>query len=73
MERLISAIESLAPLERLAVLHANNLAAAQTLLERVRPCLAPASFPPILTDVTAIVGTHAGPGAVGAAIVQAPA
>lgn len=72
MDKLVEVIESLAPLDRLAVLHANNPAAAQVLAERVTHCLAPGNTAtPILTDVTAIVGTHAGPGAVGAAIVPA--
>jgi DegV family protein with EDD domain len=73
MDKLVEVIESLAPLERLAILHANQPAAAQTLAERAAHCLAPGSkMLPFITDVTAIVGTHAGPGAVGAAIVQAP-
>ena len=70
MDKLVETIESLAPLARLAVLHANNPAAAQTLAERVAHCLVPGGQPPIfITDVTAIVGTHAGPGAVGAGVV----
>ncbi len=72
MDKIVEAVESLAPLERLAVIHANNIAAAQALADRVRHCLAPgANSPLIITDATVVVGTHAGPGAVGAAIVQA--
>ncbi len=72
MDKIVEVIEKLAPLERLAVIHADNLAAAQALAERVKHCLAPgAKSPLILTDATVVVGTHAGPGAVGAAIVPA--
>ena len=72
MDKLVEIIESHARLERLAVLHANNSAAAEVLASRVAPCVPGRSAPPLLTDVTAIVGTHAGPGAVGVAIVPAP-
>jgi len=72
MDKIVEVIEKLAPLERLAVIHANNLAAAQALAERVKHCLAPGTTAPlIITDATVVVGTHAGPGAVGAAFVQA--
>jgi DegV family protein with EDD domain len=72
LDKLVETVQSLAPLERLAILHANNPALAQTLAERVAPCLAPAAaVPAFITDVTAIVGTHAGPGAVGFALVRA--
>jgi DegV family protein with EDD domain len=72
MDKLVEVVESLAPLERLAVLHANNLAGAQVLAERVAHCLAPAAPSPlIVTDVTVVVGTHAGPGAVGVGLVRA--
>jgi DegV family protein with EDD domain len=70
MDKIVEVVESLAPLERLAVLHANNPAVGQTLAARLAHCLTPGiNAPTIVTDVTAIVGTHAGPGAVGAAIV----
>lgn len=71
MDKLVEVADSLAPLERLAVLHANNPAGARTLADRVAHCLLPNATPLIITDVTAIVGTHAGPGAVGVAIVKA--
>jgi DegV family protein with EDD domain len=72
MDKIVEVVESQAPLERLAVLHANNLPLAQALAERVAHCLAPAAnMPAFITDVTAIVGTHAGPGAVGVALVRA--
>ncbi len=72
LDRLVEFVERLAPLERLAVLHANAPARAQVLAERVAPYLLPtARTPLIVTDVTAIVGTHAGPGAVGVGIVRA--
>jgi DegV family protein with EDD domain len=72
MDKLVEIVESLTPLERLAVLHANNPAGAQVLAQRVAHCLSPnARTPLIVTDVTAVVGTHAGPGAVGVALVRA--
>jgi DegV family protein with EDD domain len=72
MDKLVEVVESLAPLERLALLHANNPAVAQILAERLARCLVPAANTPIfITDVTAIVGTHAGPGAVGVGLVRA--
>ena len=71
LDKLVEIVEHLAPLERLAVMHAQNAAAARRLADRVTHCLLPNATPPILTDVTAIVGTHAGPGAVGVAIVAA--
>jgi len=72
MDKLVEIIESLAPLERLAVIHANNLAAAQALAEQAAHCLAPwVKAPPVITGATAVVGAHAGPGAVGAAFVRA--
>jgi DegV family protein with EDD domain len=72
MDKIVEVVESQAPLERLALLHANNPALAQTLAERVAHCLAPqANMAAFITDVTAIVGTHAGPGAVGVALVRA--
>jgi DegV family protein with EDD domain len=70
MAKLVEVIESLAPLERLAVLHVNNLTAAQTLAAQVAHCLVPTATPSFITDVTAIIGTHAGPGAVGVGIVR---
>ena len=72
MDKLVEIVESLAPLERLAVLHVDNPAGAQVLAERVAHCLPPTSRASlIVTDVTAVVGTHAGPGAVGVGIVRA--
>jgi DegV family protein with EDD domain len=72
MDKLVETVESLTPLERLAVLHADNPAGAQVLAQRVAHCLSPTVRTPlIVTDVTAIVGTHAGPGAVGVALVRA--
>ena len=72
MDKLVEIVEGLAPLERLAVLHAANPAGAQVLAQRLGHCLSPtAPSPLIVTDVTAIIGTHAGPGALGIAIVRA--
>jgi fatty acid-binding protein DegV len=49
-------------LDRLAVLHTNAEACARQLLEEWR---ARVPVPPLLVNVTTVVGTHVGPDAVG--------
>jgi DegV family protein with EDD domain len=71
MDELVKSVEQFAPLERLAVVHTNSLAEARRLAERVAHCLLPTASPAVITDATVIVGTHAGPGAVGFAVVSA--
>ncbi len=71
IDKLVEVVEAMGPLERLAVLHANNPEGARQVAERVRHCLQPGAGPLLQNDVTAIVGTHAGPGAVGLAVVPA--
>ena len=72
LDNLVQTVESMAPLDRLAVLHASNPEGAQALAKRVAHCLSPnARTPLIINDVTAVVGTHAGPGAVGVGLVWA--
>ncbi len=70
-DKLVELVEQMGPLDRLAVLHAHNLEGARRLEERVARYLRPGASPLIRNDVTAIVGTHAGPGAIGVAVVPA--
>jgi DegV family protein with EDD domain len=64
--RLSEALNSWGPLERLAILHTNAEAAARQLLEELKPKL-PA--PPLVVNVTTIIGTHTGPNGLGLAAV----
>lgn len=63
-ESLAGLVEALGRLERLAVVHADCLEGAEALAARLAPRCAE---PPIILEATSVVGTHAGPGAVGAA------
>ncbi len=65
---LAARIRELAPLERLAVMHADALESAHGLLEQVRDVLPdPASV--LVTNATTVIGTHVGPGPIGFAAV----
>lgn len=67
--RLLELVESQQPFEHIAVLHANNIDAAQLLQERVAYL-----FPPdqdvIFMEITPAIGSHIGPGAVGFAFIS---
>jgi DegV family protein with EDD domain len=67
--RLIELVEAQQPLERIAVLHANNLQEAQRLQKQ-----AAFLFPPeqelIFMEITPAIGSHIGPGAVGFAFIS---
>jgi len=67
--RLTETLHSWEPLERLAVLHTNAEASARQLLEKWG---ARVPVPPLLVNVTTVVGTHVGPNAVGFVGVSAP-
>jgi DegV family protein with EDD domain len=67
--RLIELVETHQPLQRLAVLHANNLDGAQSLLEQVTH-LFPPNREPIFMEITPAIGAHIGPGAVGFAFIS---
>ena len=58
--------EALGPLARLAVLHTACLDRAQALAERLAHCSAE---PPLITEATAVLGTHVGPGALAVAAI----
>jgi DegV family protein with EDD domain len=66
--RLLEQLRNLGPLERLAILHTNAEEDALRLLESADPRLASS---PLVVNVTTVVGTHAGPKALGfAAVIQ---
>jgi len=67
-EELAARVEALGPLERLAILHTDCLADAQAMASRLAPLSASA---PWVVEATAVIGTHVGPGVIGAAAVMA--
>jgi len=66
--RLTETLQSWGHLERLAVLHSNAETAARQLLEEIKPKL---PVPPLIVNVTTIIGTHVGPNGLGFAAVPA--
>jgi len=66
IERLVDALNSWGPLERLAVLHTNAESAARQLLEEVKSKV---TSQPLLVNVTTAIGTHVGPNGLGFAAV----
>lgn len=70
MERLISLATELMPLEKLALIHTHAPEQAQALWQRARHLL-PADQEPLSVEVTPVIGTHVGPGAVGFVCVSA--
>jgi len=66
VERLVEALNSWGPLERLGVLHTNAEAAARQLLDSLKSRV---TVPPLLVNVTTAIGTHIGPNALGFAAV----
>jgi DegV family protein with EDD domain len=65
---LMDMLNSWGHLERLAVLHTNAEAAACLLLEELKSRVA---VPPLLVNVTTVIGTHVGPNALGFVAVPA--
>ncbi|MBN1484787.1 MAG: DegV family protein [Chloroflexia bacterium] len=68
--RLIELVAGLAPLERVAVLHANNPDLARQLADDLAPLFPREQI--LLLPAGQVVTTHVGPGAVGVALVQGP-
>ncbi len=66
IHRMVELLNSWGSLERLAVLHTNAESAARQLLEEVR---SKAAVPPLLVNVTTVIGTHVGPNGLGFAVV----
>jgi DegV family protein with EDD domain len=62
IERLMDALNSWGPLERLAVLHTNAESAARQLLEEVKSKV---PVQPLLVNVTTAIGAHVGPNGLG--------
>lgn len=68
LQRLVEITADMAPFEEVAVMHANALAVARELAEMLAPLHSPDRI--IISQVGAILGTHAGPSAVGVACVM---
>lgn len=64
--RMLELLRNLGPLERLAILHTNAEADARQILESLAPRL---PTPPLLVNVTTVIGTHVGPNGLGFAAV----
>jgi DegV family protein with EDD domain len=67
--RLIELVEAQQPLERIAVLHTNNLEMAQRMQEQAT-YLFPPGQPVIFMEITPAIGAHLGPGAIGFAFIS---
>jgi DegV family protein with EDD domain len=67
-EALVNLAHKAAPLERLAVMHTNNLGEAHRLAEALAD-IWPAGKPPFI-DVTPVIGVHVGPQGLGLAVVR---
>jgi DegV family protein with EDD domain len=65
IHRMVEVLNSWGSLERLAVLHTNAESAARQLLEDVKSKVA---VPPLLVNVTTVIGTHVGPNGLGFAV-----
>ena len=62
IDKLDSLARSWGPLERMAVLHSNLPDEAATVAEQLRNL---SSTPPLIVDVTTVIGTHVGPNGIG--------
>jgi len=71
LEQLVHLANELAPLEQLAVVHARAVQRLKTLRQQVQH-LAPPGRAVLSAEVTPVIGTHVGPGAVGLVCVKAP-
>ena len=69
VQRLIALLEEQLPLERVALVHTHSLEKAQDLRHRVQHLLPEGEV--LSVDITPVLGTHLGPGAVGFACVSA--
>ncbi len=69
IERLIELLSDLQPLERVALVHTNAADKARELYQRVRDILPEGEV--LSVDITPVIGTHIGPGAVGFACISA--
>jgi len=62
VERLLEIMRGLGPMERLAILHSNAETDARNLLESLSPQL---GAPPLIVNITTVIGTHVGPNGLG--------
>jgi DegV family protein with EDD domain len=69
IERLISLLNDLVPLERVALVHTHAPDRAEDLRQRVQHLLPEGEIPSV--DITPVIGAHIGPGALGFACVAA--
>jgi DegV family protein with EDD domain len=70
IDRMISMVKDLGPLENLAIAHTNARERAEELMQRIKD-LFPTNQPPIIVEATPALGTHVGPGALGLLCVKA--
>jgi DegV family protein with EDD domain len=71
LDRVLELLAGLGPLQELALVHTHTPEEAQGLGRRATH-LAPGGTIPLSAEVTPVIGTHIGPGAVGFVAVQAP-
>jgi DegV family protein with EDD domain len=73
IHRLVDLVNKLGPAARVGVIHANALEEAENLWEKVKE-FSELDVAPMVAEVTPVIGTHVGPGAIGLAWVacQAP-
>ena len=71
LDRVLELLNGLGPLEELALVHTHAPQAAEALGRRATH-LAPGGVISLSAEVTPVIGTHIGPGAVGFVAVQAP-
>lgn len=64
MKRLVAVAKSFSPLEQITMVHTNALERAKELFAEMRT-LIPERIQPEYTDVSPVIGSHIGPGAVG--------
>ena len=69
MARVIRLIEDLGPLEQLGIIHSNAPEKAQEIRRQASHLFSPGKEPWVV-DITPVIGSHVGPGAVGLAAVQ---
>jgi len=70
IERLVAILQSLGPLEEVALLHANAAERAEALLQEARRLLPGLSI--IRSEISPVLGAHIGPGVIGFACVTRP-
>jgi DegV family protein with EDD domain len=70
MDRLVQLLREVGPLESVAVVHSNALDRVTELCQRASSLLP--GIQPLTVNITPVIGTHTGPGAVGFAVVASP-